>query len=288
MEIGFAAVIALWALSRSGFSARYVYPVEIKNPADKLTQGYIDNGRPVQPTYGKMKVGFEAPKAEKCYSSRTSKDGMRRYEVWKIAEQPSRVIVKVPAGYKGAGTEYNISSWITPNMGEGYYVMIRGMKVGRGGRADYSNWIGIKSSAEITALTQKAIGVSWVVYETAQRYIRHPNTKEGKEAAKAQMDELIAQYDSFYEPDDPTPEPKPEPEPPTLPPTIPPSAPPTTPPVDPNPPTDPQPLDPPTGGQPTFPPTGGQPSFPSFNRGINSDVNKGLNGDNGVSLMGDY
>ena len=135
MEIAFIALVALWGLSRSGFSSRYVYPVWVKNPADKLTEGFIgQNGSINQPTYGKMKVGFEAPKAELCYSSPTTKDGMRKYQVYKIAATEPRVILKVPAGYVGAGTEYNMPNWITQNSGEGYYVMIKTLKVGRGGR----------------------------------------------------------------------------------------------------------------------------------------------------------
>lgn len=245
MEIGFAAIVALWALSRSGFTSRTVYPVVINNPADLLSEGYIgEQGSINQPVYGKMKVGFKAPKAKLCYSSRISKDGVRRYQVWHIEGTEPRAIIKIPAGYKGAGTEYNITNWITQNMGEGYYVMINALKEGRGGRESYSNFTG--TPAEKTALTQRAIGVSWVKYETAQRYVKHQN----KMTAKEQMDELIDNWDSTYQPDDPTPPtPEPTPEPPTLPPidpTPPTPLPPTggNDPIDPTPPVDPTPIDP--------------------------------------------
>lgn len=284
IDLGLGAFVLLWLISRSGFSARYVYPVSIKNPADKLTQGYIDDqGKPVQPTYGKMKVGFDAPKAEKCYSSRVSKDGIRRYEVWLVDEQPSRVNITVPSGYKGAGNQYNIASWITPNLGQGYYVMINALKEGRGGRPSYANTN--MTPAEKTAFSQKAIGVSWRTYETGQRYIRHPYTPEGKASAKMQMNELINNWDSeTAPPSDPTPPVQPELpplDPPELPPDapeLPPDLPPPSPPIDPIPPQLPPDFNPPS-----------QPTFPSFSKqSVNIDQQVALNGSDGVSLMGDY
>ena len=265
MEIGFAAILALWALSRSGLRARLVYPVMVNNPWDKLTEGSADMGGIVQPTYNKIPVGFEAPTALLCYSSRISLDKMRQYQVWKIGDVAPRVDIKVPGGYPGAGNVFNRSNWITQNMGEGYYVMIKALKTGRGGREDYSN--STLTPAQITAFTQRAIGVSWVKYETAQRFVKHNN----KMTAKEQMDELIDLWDSFYDPDPapPTPQP-PTPQPPTEPPLLPPGGgitpydPPSggDDPVDPTPidptPIDPTPIDPPSPGLPPgFTPVGG-------------------------------
>ena len=228
MEIGIAAIIALWALSRSGMSARYVYPVEINNPADRLTAGYVDSsGRPVQPTYGKMRVGFTAPEAKFCASTGATKDGMRKYQVYYVAATEPRVVIKIPAGYKGAGTEYNISNWITQNMGEGYYVMIKGLKAGRGGYANYA----ANNPPDIArALSQRAIGISYVVYESAQRFIRHPYTEAGKQAAIQQMNDQFENYNRQFEPTDPMPpptQPEPEPSPPLAPPLAPPMLPPS-------------------------------------------------------------
>ena len=282
MEIGFIALLALWGLSRSGLSSRRVYPVVVNNPVDRLTDGFIGdgtNGAPVgsinQPTYSSMRVGFEAPATNFCYSSPTTLDGMRKYQVYEIEESGDRVIMKIPNGYIGAGQEFNIANWIIRNSGHGYYVMIKGVKSGRGGRENYSGW----PSDIASALSKIAIGISWVNYETGQRYIKHPMTPEGKASALAQMNELYESYNLGYDPTPPAP-PTPTPDPtPTIPPLIPPTL---------------EPLDPSGGddeGEPTpIDPTPINPTNPNpFNPQPVGGFNNGsLNGSGDGGLMGGY
>lgn len=276
MEIGFIALLALWGLSRSGLSANRVYPVLINNPADLTTAGYIgEQGSINQPTYGKMKVGFEAPDSKYYYSTRPSKSGARKYCVYYVGAVEPRVIITVPAGYVGAGTEYNVSNWITQNMGEGYYVMVKGLKSGvRGGRPSNT---GNLPSAQFNALMQRDIGISYVEYETGQRYIRHAS----KEDAIAQANVLIDSWDATWEPTDPTPKPEPTPD-PTIPPTSP-----TLPPMEPVSPI------PPTGGDDGVTPSNPQPINPvdpsPFNpQPVGGFVDSGLNGGGNSGLMGGY
>jgi hypothetical protein len=207
-----AGLIALFILSRSNLSSSRTLKMETKNPFDKLTDGYITpQGGIVQPTYGMIKVAFPLPEIKKCKYIGKTDDGIRSYYVYEIANSPDRVNVKVPAGNKGAGQEFNTRNLVRSNMGAGYYTIYK-RNLGTNGKP-------LKASYPYD---YRDIGLPNYFYESAQRYVVYSDKQTAIDAAQAIYDNW---NDNITPPSDPD-----DDDTPSLPPTSPELPPPTIPP----------------------------------------------------------
>ena len=204
-------LVAIWILARSNLSTRRRIKVEINNPYDQKTAGFIQNGRPVQPTYGKIKVFFDAPDpVKKCKKIGRSDDGHIEIYVFKIGDSNQRVDITVPNGEVGAGKVFNRSNWFRPNSGDGYYVIRRKLKTWNG--SEYpSNYPG----------SYQQFGLNNYFYETAQRYAVYQNEDDAIESGESILNDYnLAVADNGggggdtpppVAPDDPNNPPEPDP-----------------------------------------------------------------------------
>ena len=188
MQQAIAGAIGLFILARSNLSTRRRIKVEINNPFDQKTAGQVVNGRPVQPTYGKIKVWFSAPEAKRCKMIGLSNNKQVRFYVYKIGDSNTRVDITVPNGEVGAGQTFNRSNWFQGNSGEGYYVI----------RQRLRTWNGSAYPSSYPA-SYRAFGLKNYYYETAQRYQVYQNEEDAIESAE----QILAAFnnetdDTFY------------------------------------------------------------------------------------------
>jgi hypothetical protein len=234
IQTAYAGIIFLFILARSNLSTGRRIKVEINNPFDQLTQGQVIQGRPVQPTYGKIKVWFSAPSLDRVKRIGKSNDGSTVFYVYKIGSTVNRVDITVPNGEIGAGQTFNRSNWFQQNSGEGYYVIRQRLKT----------WNGSTYPSQYPA-SYRQIGLNNYFYETAQRYQVFDNADDAITSAEQILEAFNnATGDTGGTPSLPPPTSPPQPEaPPTLPPSLPPA--PATPPT--GEPLDPKPLNPDVG-----------------------------------------
>ena len=173
MQQVIGGAIALFILARSNLSTSRRVKVEINNPYDQLTAGRVENGIPIQPTYGKMKVWFNAPNAKRCKTIGTSNNGQVRFHVFQIDATPARVNITVPAGNPGAGQVFNRANWIRQNSGEGYYVIRQRLKT----------WNGSTYPSSYPG-SYRDLGLKNYYYETAQRYQVYDNEADAIASAE--------------------------------------------------------------------------------------------------------